>query len=132
MDSALSKPNMGTLFYQCRAARIAKMETQTINLCPGSSFGIKTAKAFEQIGCLDKCGDNEITHTFHAGRMCKGGVEVNQCVSISFDPAVLICITCEKQHTLFKNGETPTALVISEQNFIPTLPGVGGRAAAWE
>jgi hypothetical protein len=55
----------------------------------------------------------------------------NQNISFSFDPATLQCISCEIEHSILKTGEggAPPIIVLSDQNFIPTLCGGGSCVA---
>ncbi len=130
MEIEQERPQLGSVFYQCRAARIANLQRATINLCPGADFGTKIEKNFEQIGSLDKVGGVGVLKTFHGGRLCKSGKPINQSISTTFDPATLRCITCEKEHSIFQENLNPIVLVLSDQNFIPFLPILGGDCLA--
>jgi hypothetical protein len=49
----------------------------------------------------------------------KGNNTVNESISASFDPGILICISCGKDHNVI--GKNPTVILFSDQNFTATL-----------
>ncbi len=72
---------------------------------------------------MENSGDGSVEDCFKGARIEKNGVLVNQYVSCSFDPATLVCITCSKEHGILEGGEGPECFVLSDQNFVATLPG---------
>jgi hypothetical protein len=49
----------------------------------------------------------------------RGNETVNQSISCSFDPATLVCLSCDIEHPAF--GDKPTVMIMSDQNFVPSL-----------
>jgi hypothetical protein len=117
------KVNMGTVFYQCRAARVASFASNTINIVPGIELGTKTERPFNAIGSMDRRGDKEVGETFHGARINKGVNTVNQGVSLSFDPTTLRCIACTKEHNIISAQQKPVVICLSDQNFVSKFCG---------
>jgi hypothetical protein len=122
MEVSQSKTNLGPVFYQCRAARVASFSSSVIEIAPGEQFGTKRTKNYNPVGCMDQLGDDGVEKTFHGARVSKEGTTVNQGISLSFDPAVLVCITCKNEHSLLDNPQKPLIICASDQNFVPILP----------
>ncbi len=59
----------------------------------------------------------------------RGGITVNQGISLSFDPAVLVCISCKNEHGLLDNPQKPVIICSRDQNFVPKLPADSGCIA---
>ena len=58
--------------------------------------------------------------TFHGSRIFHHGNNVNQSVSISFDPNNMHCITCTPEHKITSSGKS-LIVCIADQNFVPTI-----------
>jgi hypothetical protein len=79
-----------------------------------------------RIGSFDcPAAKGKIERTFHGSRFRRGPCEVNQSISSSLDQATLMCVTCEKSHSVL--GNNPTTVFISDQNFVEYMPGVKGN-----
>ena len=44
----------------------------------------------------------------------------NQSISLSFDPAIMTCITCKKEHSVVA-GTKPVCVCVSDQNFVSNI-----------
>jgi hypothetical protein len=122
-DQYYMKSNMGTVFYQCRAARVASFASNSINIVLGTDLGTKTEKAFIPIGSMDRRGDKKVGETFHGARINKGASTVNQGISLSFDPTTLKCIACTKEHNVISAQQRPMVICLSDQNFVSKFRG---------
>jgi hypothetical protein len=110
----------GNVFIQCSNAKKAEKRVE-IHSYVNDTFVMEPATV-NRIGNMYKEGDPEMSNTFHGARIMKGGKLVNECLSSSFDPATLHCITCSERHSILGSG-TPTAICVSDQNFLPVLGG---------
>jgi hypothetical protein len=122
MQTEQCRPNLGATFYQCRAAREAKLADTVFDL----TTGMKVKEAYRRVGSLDIMGDKKVQSIFHGARVTKyvngTALEVNQGITSSFDPATLTCISCKTEHKITdirKNGQ-PATLIFSDQNFNST------------
>jgi hypothetical protein len=77
----------------------------------------------DRVGSMDRGIDKSIENCFKRARIEKNDVLVNKYLSCSFDPATLVCITCENEHKLLEGGEGTECYCLTNQNFIATLPG---------
>ena len=109
---------MGPLYYQCRSTRMSATADVLVSLSPDETFGSLCESVIERVGSFDSEKD-KIKGTFHGCRVRKGGSEVNQAVSMSFDPTDLHCISCNKQHPLSTGN--PITVFVSDQNFVENL-----------
>jgi hypothetical protein len=80
-----------------------------------------------RVGTMDKNINNEINNCFKGVRIEKNGNLVNQYLSCSFDPSTNICITCSSEHSIWGGGDSSVCFVLSDQNFVATLPGGEGK-----
>ena len=46
---------------------------------------------------------------------------MNECISLTFDPATLLCVTCKIEHSIIPSDGRPLAIVISDQNFVTQI-----------
>ncbi len=123
VDHNFPKINLGTVFYQCRAARVASYTNSLINIVPGAELGTKTEKSFTPIGSFDRRGDTEVGETFHGARVNKGATTVNQGISLSFDPMSLRCVACTSEHNIISGQLKPLVICLTDQNFVPKFHG---------
>jgi hypothetical protein len=113
----------GNVFLQCSAAKVAGMKADifTSNAGSGSGFSCQPIQ-IPRIGKMYREGEDEMSKTFHGARIMRGGILVNECISASFDPETLNCITCKVPHSIVNNG-SPVAICFSDQNFTPYITG---------
>ncbi len=127
METEAGKQILGATFYQCRAAREAKMTETIFDL----TTGLKKTEPYKRIGTMDRQEDRLLVKTFHgarANKYSKGiSVEVNQGITCSYDPATLICMMCSTEHKITeeRHGGLPATLIFSDQNFISGFSGDG-------
>jgi len=124
LDEETGRPLLGTAYQQCKSARAAAMFNHTVtnaNISPES--GSSTNTNIYPVGSFNCTGDTEVLRTFRGTRMSSNNITVNQNISLSYDPATLLCIICEKPHSILATGEggAPPILIFSDQNFLPTL-----------
>jgi hypothetical protein len=126
-DPDSDRPPMSSAYYQCKAARAASFSHTCTNVESGPNSGSEKTVSFSSISSLNCTGDTEVLKTFRGTRMQNNHGTENQNISFSFDPATLQCISCEIEHSILKTGEggAPPIIVLSDQNFIPTLCGGG-------
>jgi hypothetical protein len=78
METETGKQILGATFYQCRAAREAKMMETIFDL----TTGLKKTEPYKRIGSMDRQEDRLLVKTFHGARANKyskgSSVEVNQ------------------------------------------------------
>jgi hypothetical protein len=115
-------PNLGTAHHQCSSARRAGSKVSAISISLDDTFGKMITAEPERVGSLNPPGDREVQRTFHGARAHRNGDLVNQSVSISFDPATMICIACGTEHSII-NHSRPSTILISDQNCPPVWPG---------
>jgi hypothetical protein len=122
MQTDQGRPNLGATFYQCRAAREAKLTDTVFDL----TTGMKVKESYRRIGSLDNAGDKKVQSIFHGARVTKYvngiAVEVNQGITSSFDPATLTCISCKTEHKITdtRRSGQPATLIFTDQNFTST------------
>ncbi len=110
-------PEMDAVYYQCRSARTSMYKDILVSVSQDESFGKKINAPSTVIGSLEANGD--VTSTFHGSCVMRGNDTVNQSVSCSFDPATLVCLSCNAEHPVF--CEKPSVILMSDQNFVPKL-----------
>jgi hypothetical protein len=132
MDTEAGRQILGATFYQCRAAREAKMTETIFDL----TTGLKKTEPYKRIETMDRQEDRLLGKTFHgarANKYSKGiSVEVNQGITCSYDPATLICMMCSTEHKITeeRHGGLPATLVFSDQNFISGFSGDGSSCVS--
>jgi hypothetical protein len=126
LDS-ISGPDLGNMYNQCKLARESALTTNFTYFGSDSTFNTGSAKT-ARIGNLNMTGDNEVEHTFHGVRICKGSKVVNECISVSFDPRNMMCIGCKNNHKIGDSG--PLTICFADQNMVPFITdGKGGCIA---
>jgi hypothetical protein len=104
-------PDLGTLYYQCRAARDASNCETVVSLSQDESFGAIGQVQQEQIGSFDCLpAKGRIVSTFHRSRFRRGLCEVNQSISFSFDLSTLMCVICKKTRHSWQHSCHPVCL----------------------
>jgi len=88
----------------------------------GPDLGRSIPVATEKIGNLNLSEPN-LQRTFRGARVTSKGEEVNQAITTSFDPATLLCTSCKREHSIIPTDEYELAIIVSDQNFVPTLSG---------
>jgi hypothetical protein len=122
-DYDQNKISLGSGYIQCRAAREAACSVEVFEISCNENVSTSTQKKGDRVGSMENSGDGSVGDCFKGARIEKNGVLVNQYVSCSFNPATLVCITCSKEHGILEGGEGPECFVLSDQNFVATLPG---------
>ena len=126
-DFDTNKVNLGNGYAQCKAAREAAMTRDVVDItCNADALSSKKMKGL-RVGSMEKSLDKDIELCFKGVRIEKNGNLVNQYLSSSFDPATQRCITCASEHGIWEGGEGAICFVLSDQNFVPTLPGCEGK-----
>jgi hypothetical protein len=111
---------LGKSYKQCSNARMAASNLTYTEIVDGKCT-TSTAQT-PMIGKLDWEDDQTATKTFHGGRVTKSGRTVNECLSSSFDPRNLHCVSCESAHHILSPLKPPV-LIFADQNFVPHLSG---------
>jgi hypothetical protein len=107
-DEDNSKPgqvNFGSAYAQCKAAREAANHRIVVDISCNENAMVSSTVGGDRVGSMDRGIDKSIENCFKGARIEKNGVLVNQYLSCSFDPATLVCITCETEHKLLEGGE---------------------------
>jgi len=89
----------------------------------GPEIGKKVNVPTEKVGNLNLADDPELHKTFRGSRVTSRGEEVNQAISATFDPATLLCVVCEKEHSIIPTDDSELAIIITDQNFVSALSG---------
>jgi hypothetical protein len=111
---------LGNVYKQCSVARAA---ASTFTVTEIKSGEYKTVSAVApQISSLDWEDDPSVLKTFHGGRVTKAGRTVNECLSSSFDPRNLLCVSCDSAHHILNPLKTPV-IIFADQNFVPHMSG---------
>jgi hypothetical protein len=125
METGGGRPNLGTTFYKCRAAREANLTETVFDL----TTGMKTMETFARVGVIDRLDDDMVKKTFHGPRVNKyhngTSIEVNQGITVSYDPSTLMCMACDSEHKIaeVKKEGQPVTLAFTDQNFVSALHG---------
>jgi hypothetical protein len=124
-DPESDRPQLGSLYHQCKTARAASLAYSCTNVELGKETGTTKTVNFSSIGSLNCIGDSEVLNTFRGSRLNSNNTDVNQNISLSFDPATLTCVSCSSPHPILQTGAggSPPIIVLSDQNFLPTLNG---------
>jgi hypothetical protein len=123
-DEETGKPILGSAYQQCKSARAASLFQHAVTSVDISDeSGKSETTSIFPIGSLNCTGDTEVLRTFRGTRMSSNNITVNQNISFSYDPATLLCVICEKPHSILATGEggAPPILIFCDQNFLPTL-----------
>ncbi len=113
-----SVPNvMDSVYYQCRSARTMCQKDTLVSVSVDESFGKQVIVQSPNIGSFEDHDD--MVNTFHGSRIMKGNEVVNESISASFDPAKLVCISCNIEHAIV--GEKPSCYLFSDQNFVSSI-----------
>jgi hypothetical protein len=81
-----------------------------------------------RIGSFETENDFDVLKTYNGTRTSAGG-QKTESVSISFDPATLLCITCKHEHPVLR-AEKLAIICFSDQNFDAILPAENGDCIA--
>jgi hypothetical protein len=101
IDEETGRPLLGSAYQQCKSARAAAMFNHTVtnaDISPESGSSANTN--IYPVGSFNCTGDTEVLKTFRGTRMSSNNITVNQNISLSYDPATLLCIICEKPHSI--------------------------------
>ncbi len=117
------KVKLGNGYGQFRAAREATMAREIVDISCNENALNSEKKKGNREETMDRCLDTDVKNCFKGARIEKNGSIVNQYLSCSFDPSTLICITCTKEHDIMDGGDGSVCFVLSDQNFVATVPG---------
>jgi hypothetical protein len=119
MEAVPAETVIDPMYYQCRSARVSCQKDTLVSVSVDESFGKRVIVNSPSIGSLEDHG--QIDKTFHGSRVMRGNATVNESLSSSFDPAKLVCISCENDHQIL--DKKPVMFLFSDQNFMATVPG---------
>jgi hypothetical protein len=109
---------LDAIFHQFRASRLSGFRDNLVSISSDDTFGKKIVSPTVPIGSFEDHGG--LKDTFHGSRLLQGNETVNQSISLSFDPANLVCLCCKGEHNVI--GATPVTVCFSDQNFVASLP----------
>jgi hypothetical protein len=96
--AAVAPQEFDAMYYQCKSARLACRTDVFVSVSQDNSFGKVVSVQSPQFGSFeDHCNFKD---TFHGSRVLRGSSVVNESISCSFDPANLVCISCNNEHGL--------------------------------
>ena len=113
---------MEQTYRQCKAAREASAKAVEIDVSFGDTCMKEELITRKSFGSL---ADNSGIKNFCGSRLTHAGVDVNQSISCSFDPANLKCITCDIEHPIL-NMHSALTICFADQHFVPDLAGNAG------
>jgi len=113
---------MGTNYLKCKAARGAELIGRAAEVGLGKDRGDIDVKK-KRVGNMDLFGDEELLKTFRGTRISAYGEVVNQSISCSFDPGTMVCMVCDKEHDIMPTNGEQFVMILTDQNFVPTLSG---------
>ncbi len=115
--------SLGSAYAQCKAAREAANRRTVVDISCNENSLVSSSVGGDKVGSMDRGVNNSIENCFKGARIEKNGVLVNQYLSCSFDPATMVCISCETEHKFQEGGEGTECYCLTDQNFIASLPG---------
>ncbi len=115
--AAAAPQEFDAMYHQCKSARLACRTDIFVSVSQDNSFGRVVSVQSPQFGSFeDHCNFKD---TYHGSRVLRGSSVVNESISCSFDPANLMCISCNNEHGLV--GKDPLIVMFSDQNFVSKL-----------
>jgi hypothetical protein len=123
VDSAENSNIEDPIYHQCRVARHAAFQDKLVSVSVNDSFGSTVLNSPAAVGSL--CDHPNIEKTFHGSRLFTGNSPVNQSISVSFDPANLVCVSCKREHSIVTGN--PATILFSDQNFVATAEHENGQ-----
>ena len=108
-------------YYQCRAGRDATFKDRSIETATGATLGCVVGGESARVGEFSSDSGLE-SMCFIGSRVLKGNTVANQNLCMTFDPAIMSCLTCRIEHN-FLMGSKPVCVCVSDQNFVPNLSG---------
>ena len=94
---------------------------RAIETATRSTLGCVVGGEQTRIGSFDTEKDL-VNNSFVGSRVLRGNNVANQNISLSFDPAILSCLACPKEHSVI-SGPKPVCICVSDQNFVSNLSG---------
>ena len=117
----LPKTKMTSTYYQCRAVRDANFRDKAVEIANKTELGHVVGGEVSWVGSFDS--EKGLLEMCYMGSRVLRGTEVaNQNISLSFDPSIMTCITCPKEHSVFRGGKS-VCVCVSDQNFVSNLTG---------
>ena len=110
-------------YYRCRAARDPSFSDKAVEISCGINLGCVLGGEVNRIGSFDGQG-TAINTCFVGSGIMKGNVEVNQNISLTFDPPTMRCIACESRHRIL-GSDSLVGICVTDQNFPANLSGKG-------
>ena len=115
------RPDIGACYKQCSTAREASIKIAKTDIDLNGHLKNNGLGGYTSIGRFDCTEDKDVLNTFHGVRFTKGQQTVNECISLSFDPATLTCTTCKNKHSITPPDGRPLTIVVSDQNFVSSI-----------
>jgi hypothetical protein len=111
-----------SVFQQCSNAKRISRTCDVLTCTPSASGPVYTSvpTSIPRIGSMFNKDNDDLQKTFHGARIMKSGVQTNEVITCSFDPATLNCLACPTSHRIL-NKSVPVTICFADQNFVPTL-----------
>jgi hypothetical protein len=127
-EQVLSNPSLkpSNLVLQCSNAKLAgnNVEVYSLNTATAASplpvFKSEPA-TIPRIGTMFPDGHCDLSKLYHGARIMRGGVQTNEVLTSSFDPATLRCLSCPSIHPIL-NENSPNVMCFADQNFYAAVP----------
>jgi hypothetical protein len=110
-------------YLQCKQARAAGLLSNMYNTTFSAETMIRNSHRLERVGSLDNPEDSDLRKTFRGSRINSEGKNVNQNISLSFDPATMVCVCCPVPHSVLPKDGSGLSFLVGDQNFTSTLCG---------
>ena len=114
-------PKMSSTYYQCRAGRDASFRDKAVEIANTAELGHVVGGEVSRVGSFDS-ERGLLEMCFVGSRVLRGTEVTNQNISLSFDPSIMTCITCPKEHSVFRGGKA-VCVCVADQNFVSNLAG---------
>jgi hypothetical protein len=117
-----------SVFLQCSNAKRTSRTGDVFSCFPSESGPVFSAvtTSIPRIGSMFNKDCDDLQKTFHGARIMRKGVQTNEVITCSFDPATMNCLACPNAHRIL-NKSVPVTLCFSDQNFVPTLNSGQGQ-----
>lgn len=122
-NNNLNNSVMPQCYLQCRLGKDATFKNNAICIGSGPEFGFAVGGETCRVSSF-KNTQKGSGNCFVGSRVYKGTASVNQNICFTFDPATLMCMTCETTHGILSSS--PSCLIVTDQNFVANLSGAAG------
>jgi uncharacterized membrane protein YgcG len=89
----------------------------------GPDSGKVRMKQTPRVGSLVSGVEEGLERTFRGSRVGYGEAMLNQNLSMTFDPATLVCVVCTKPHSIIPTDGSGLVVLVTDQNFVSKLVG---------